>query len=402
VKRTSHIVTEVVVLLQQERVDRVRNDERGMALALAIFALVVVGALVASAFFTATQEQRVGENTRRLEQAFGVAEYGIANKMLTWDPAALNTDLGPYPTDSAAISFTTTATGTGSYGGWVYKLTDDVFMLDVVGMDTMTRSGRVYGGGARQRLGLVTRLRPLEVDVQASLTTQGSVTLQGNAQVDGTDTPPTGWLGCGTPGPSQAGVRTDGGTVKTGGNAVVIGDPKIKNDTSLADSTFTQFGDIDWADLVSDATIKLPPGTYTTQPSFSGGVCNKADQQNWGDGTNPSSACGGYFPIIYISGDAILNGVQGQGILLVDGTLSVQGSYEFYGIAIMQGDLKTAGGGSTEAHFWGGTMSKNADLSVQNLSGKATLNYSSCALNRALRASARPAMMRSRGWVQLY
>jgi hypothetical protein len=86
----------------------------------------------------------------------------------------------------------------------------------------------------------------------------------------------------------------------------------------------------------------------------------------------------------------------------VDGTLSVQGSYEFYGIAIMQGDLKTSGGGSTEAHFWGGTLSKNADLSVQNLSGKATLNYSSCALTKALQATAMPAMMRSRGWTQLF
>jgi hypothetical protein len=153
---------------------------------------------------------------------------------------------------------------------------------------------------------------------------------------------------------------------------------------------------------VAGATIKLPSGNYKTQPSFTGGACNKADLQNWGDGLNPSSACGSYFPIIYISGDATLNGVQGQGVLLVDGTLSVQGSYEFYGIAIMQGDLKTSGGGSTEAHFWGGTLAKNADLSVQNLSGNATLNYSSCALTKALQATAMPAMMRSRGWTQLF
>jgi hypothetical protein len=389
-------------LTQRSAVSRVWRDERGMALALAIFVIVVVGVLVASAFFAATQEQRVGENTRRLEQSFGVAEYGIANKMLNWDPDSLNLSLGTYPADSAQIAFTTTATHSGTYGGWIYKLNDQLFMLDVIGIDTMSRAGRVYGGGARQRLGLVTRLRPLQVDVQASLTTQGSVTLQGNAQVNGTDMNPTGWMNCELPGASQAGVRTNGGTVTTGGNAVIIGEPNVKNDTSVHDSTFTQFGDMGWADLVASATIKLPSGTYKTQPSFTGGACNKSDTQNWGDGLNPSSACGGYFPIIYISGDATLNGVQGQGILLVDGTLSVQGSYEFYGVAIMQGDLKTSGGGSTEAHFWGGTMSKNADLSVQNLSGKATLNYSSCALTKALQATAMPAMMRSRGWVQLF
>jgi len=55
----------------------VRN-ERGMALALTIFALVVVGALVAGALFVGTQEQRVGSNHGRAEQSFRMAELGVA------------------------------------------------------------------------------------------------------------------------------------------------------------------------------------------------------------------------------------------------------------------------------------------------------------------------------------
>jgi hypothetical protein len=392
-----------VAWAQREPNGRIVRDERGMALALAIFAIVVVGALVAGAFFAGNQEQRVGENTRRLEQSFGVAEYGVANKMLTWESDSLNIQLGTYPDDSARIAFTTTPSGSGTYGGWILKLNDDLFLLDVVGTDTLSRSGRAYGGGARQRLGLIARLRPMQVDVQASLTTQGSVKLQGNAQVNGIGSVPTGWDPAGCPAEtSLAGVRTNGGTVTYTGNAVVIGAPKVMDDPNLGDSTFTAFGDVSWNDLIATATIKLPAGTYQTQPSFVGGACNKADLQNWGDGLNPSSACGSYFPVIYIAGDATLNGVQGQGILLVDGNLSVQGSYDFYGITITQGDLKTSGGGTTEAHFWGGTMSRNADLSIQNLSGKATLNYSRCAITRALRANAMPAMMRSRGWTQLF
>lgn len=93
---------------------------------------------------------------------------------------------------------------------------------------------------------------------------------------------------------------------------------------------------------------------------------------------------------------------MGQGILLVNGDLNVHGSYWFYGIVIIQADPNTAGGGTTEAHFWGGVMAKNADLSVQNLSGKATLNYSSCSILAALQAQSMLSMMRSRGWVQLY
>jgi len=101
-------------------------------------------------------------------------------------------------------------------------------------------------------------------------------------------------------------------------------------------------------------------------------------------------------------GTVTLNNVQGQGILLVDGDLNIQGSYQFFGIVIVQGDLKTAGGGSTDAHFWGGVMAKNADLSEQNLSGKATLNYSSCSINTVLQATSPISQMRSRGWVALY
>ncbi len=69
---------------------RILQDERGMALAVAIFALVVIGALVAGAFFAGTQEQRVGENQRRVQTSFGVAEAGAQERVLNWDPATMN------------------------------------------------------------------------------------------------------------------------------------------------------------------------------------------------------------------------------------------------------------------------------------------------------------------------
>jgi len=86
----------------------------------------------------------------------------------------------------------------------------------------------------------------------------------------------------------------------------------------------------------------------------------------------------------------------------VDGNLNVQGSYQFFGIVIIQGELRTAGGGNTEAHFWGGVMAKNATLDTQNISGRATLNYSSCSILATLQATSMTALMRSRSWVQLY
>ena len=385
---------------------RVLQDERGMALAVAIFALVVVGALVAGAFFAGTQEQRVGENQRRVQTSFGVAEAGAQERVLSWDPGTMNRRAlycNCAGGDSVAIANTPAPSGTGSYGGYSYKVGPNLFLIDVTGRDRASAAGAIAGGGgARQRIGMITRIAPVDFGIKASLTTQGLVNMSGNANINGADQVPTGWTSCDPPGPPQAGVRDNGGNVTESGNANVLGVPPVVNDPSVNNNTFTAFGGATYAQLAARATVTLPPGNYTTDAVVTNGVCDKTVLTNWGDGMNPGSLCSNYFPIIHITGTATLNNVQGQGILLVDTDLNIQGSYQFFGIVIIQGDLKTSGGGATDAHFWGGVMAKNADLSVQNLSGKATLNFSSCSINAVLQATSPISMMRSRGWVQLY
>jgi hypothetical protein len=373
-----------------------------MALAVAIFALVVVGAMIAGAFFAGTQEQRVGENQRRVQTSFGVAEAGTQERIMAWDPATMNKRKS-FPEDSVVINPTPAPGGTGTYFGYSYKLGPNIFLIDVTGRDRASNAGAIAGGGgAQQRLGMIARIAPVDFGIRASLTTQGGVSVGGNAVVNGADQNPTGWASCDPPGVAQPGVRDNGGTVTTGGTGTVTGNPPVVNDPTITNSSFTTFGGATYAQLAARASITLPGGNYTVEPVVNGGVCDKSVLTNWGDGQNPAGACGSYFPIIHLTGEATLNGVQGQGILLADGNLNIQGSFEFYGIVIIQGDLKTSGGGSTEAHFWGGVMAKNADLSDQNLSGHATLSYSSCSILAALQATSPIALMRQRGWVQLY
>lgn len=379
---------------------RVQN-ERGMALPVAIFALVVIGALVAGALFAGTQEQRVAENTRRATQSFGVADAGVAEVIRQWTPSARNQGR-VYPLDSMRVDTTASPGGTGSYGGYVYKLNPNLYLIDMAGQDRASRLGGIPGGGARQRLGMIARIRPIQVDIQASLTTQGSVALQGNSEIDGNDQTPTGWVNCGAPDTAKAGVRNNGGNVTVQGNADLLGNPPVLADPGLGSGTFTQFGDMSYAQLAAMANITLPGGNYQTSPVVLGTACNTGVATNWGDGMNLASPCASYFPIIHITGSVTLNGVQGQGILLVDGNLQVQGSYQFFGITIVLGDLSTAGGGATEAHFWGAVLARNIDLTVQSMAGRATLGYSKCAINRALQNTSVVAAMRSRGWVQLF
>jgi len=385
--------------------ERVLRDERGMALAVAIFALVVAGALIAGAFFAGNQEQRVGQNTLRVQQSFGAGEEALNEIVANWQPQTYNR-MGIYPSDSIVVVDTPTLGGTGRYGFVLRKLNNYLYQVDVTGRDNASAGGKLLNSGARQRIGEFVRIRLLQMGIGAALTTQGNITLTGNAYVDGRDHIPAGWssANCDTVGDTtKAGVRApDSAVVQTGSGAHLGGNPPFYKDTSVHSSTFTQFGDVSYADLAAAATLQLPSGIYKTDPSLNGSLCNKTDQQNWGDGMNPSAACGTYFPIVHIAGDATLNGDQGQGILLVDGDLSVQGAYQFYGITIVRGSLKTAGGGATEAHFWGAVMAANVDLELNSLSGNATLNYSKCAIIQALNMTGVIAPDRSRSWSLLF
>jgi hypothetical protein len=384
--------------------NRIAHNERGMALAVAIFALVIVGALVAGALFAGTQEQRVGDTSRRLQQSFGVAELGMLNIVRNWDPNTYNVR-GAYPTDSIPVTGAAPQRS-GSYGGYVYRLNNNLYLIDVTAHDTV--SGMAFFGGrrARQRLGLLARIKVLNLGIQASLTTGSSDNLSGQATVTGTDQNPPGWAACGAVGPSLAGIRSDAGTsVSTSGTATVVGSPPVMIDPSVSDSTFTKFGDVTYSALAARANITLPGQDFanTIGPVVANGQCNKAVLTNWGDGVNPTQPCGGYYPIVHITGNANINGLQGQGILLVDGSLSVQGSFQWFGVTIIQGALRTAGGGGTDAHFWGATMvHDSADVGTTTMSGHANINYSSCALMAALNNSGVVAPMRSRGWVQLF
>src|SRR2546427_4822438 len=182
------------------------SNERGMALAVAIFALVVVGALVAGAFFAGTQEQRVGENSRRVTQSFGVAETGLNEIIRNWQPQVINR-VRQYPLDSMVVPLnladTITPDGTGIYGGYVYRLNDEIYLVDITARDGKSATG-VIGGGARQRLGELVRIRALDLKIGAAPTTPGGVSPQGHAVGNG--------RGTGAPGRETRHLRTPAGT----------------------------------------------------------------------------------------------------------------------------------------------------------------------------------------------
>lgn len=397
---------------------RVLQNERGMALALAIVALVIVGALVAGALFSGTQEQRMGENTRFQAQSFGVAEAAAYEVIGQW--AGNRTTYNgrrSYPLDSAAPAWGATLvpptwqrapSNTGSYMGAVYKINGGQYLIDVTGRDTMSRANRLRGGGFSQRLGILARIVPLQADIQAAMTIGGPVTWGGgNTFVNGADNAPpagNGW-GCGAAGPSLSGVRAKSLGDLGASNGQFLGSPDSIISPSMDSTTFYNYGYTNYSTLTSQANVTLSAGgSYTAAPVVVGGVCQTAGQPtNWGDGNNHNNPCGGYFPIIWIqgSGTTYITGGQGQGVLLVDGNVSMDGNFEFYGMVVVRGTTTTIANSTVK--IYGALLTKFANFAPNGSgSGSFTVNWSSCSLSQALQSTGVGALNRSRSWVQLY
>jgi hypothetical protein len=66
-----------------------RADRRGIALPLALFVLIIAGALVGGTFFLGRLEQESGRNTLFAAQAREAAEAGVGEALATLDAATL-------------------------------------------------------------------------------------------------------------------------------------------------------------------------------------------------------------------------------------------------------------------------------------------------------------------------
>ena len=363
-----------------------------------IGATVIVGVIAAGAVFVGIQEQRMGEGVRRVGKSFGVAEGGAVEVLRNWDWGN-NNSKRLFPLDSIQIPVTAAPGGTGVYQARGYRLTNQMYLLDVVGRDSSSFSGKVPDNGARERIGMLTRIVPLNAKVKGALTLGGPVTFGGgNVFIQGQDHVPPGWTTCAAVDTTVAGVVAKNAGDVAASSGQVTGSPNVLIDPSIDSTWFMAFGTTTYAELAAVATITLAGGTYAPNPVVVGGVC-QASNTNWGDGNTPTNPCGGRFPIIHLTGDVTITGGQGQGIILADGNLTFGGTFSFYGIIIVRKGFKTIAGGSPKVY--GAMMAQDSNLATTAFAGDAVINYSKCALLKTKDATGTPAQLRSRSWVEL-
>jgi hypothetical protein len=383
-----------------------RRPRRGIALAIALMALVIISAMVAGAAFFSTQNQRVADNSKRTQRSFAVAEKGIAEVMRSWKPGVYNMR-AIYPLDSVRID-STAASASGVYRGNMYRLNNQLYMTELAAADSQSYSGRFVHSGARSRLGMFMRVTPLQIGIPGALTVGGPVTFGGgNVFINGNDqlpptSPTTSWPNCPPLGVNKPGVvaRSPGDVIASSGQ--IVGNPNVLIDPAMSNATFATYGPTDYATLAAQATVSLPASSVISPAPTTVGappLCQYGTTTNWGDGLNPLGPCGSYYPIVHALGDLTVNNGQGQGILLVDGNLVASGTWTYFGIVIVRGGFSTVAGGSPKVY--GAVLAQQLNLATTAFAGDAVVNYSSCAVQRTMDATGSATPLRSRSWFRM-
>lgn len=398
------------------------GNERGMALALTLFALVILGAVVSASFVVTRLDRAASSNSVYAADAQAAAEAGLANLYATWDPSVQN--VMPVWNGTTATEWgsgvRTLQAGKLVYTDSLRRLNSTLFLARATGR-RITPGGAVLG---ELSVGQLFRLAKPTIGVNAAMTVQDPVTFNGNAfVVTGVNTAPSQWfaaectLDAGNS-DDVVGVRS---SVTTGVAPAdydnVFGFPSrdSPNDPTITSATFQNFLDYTFTTLAAQPGVKTLPLTTpyngvapvidgTTSPTS----CDKASALNLGEPfRNPPTSgaivqCYGYFPVVHGTGSQtkFASGTRGQGILLIDGDLEIVGGFEWVGLVIVRQKLKITGTGNK---ITGAVLAEGADvLTAGAVSGNVEVSYSKCAIDRAVGGASYARPLSQRSWAHIY
>lgn len=368
----------------------VRRERRGTALLLVLIAMVVLAVLASSSMMSAFQEARASRAAQMQQRALTVAEFALNSQLSDWRTQRQSLAVGAIDSVTIGVDVGDTAIVR------VQRLTAVDFNVVSVG-----RAG--IGNGlleAQRQVSMLVRMSAPSIRPGGIITSYGDVDIQGSPLVSGRNTAPPGWTDCAVGGGDTTAVsyrpgadvdiqnpsrQTIGGT-RADPNA---GDPR----------TYDTFGAETWASMIARANVRVT-GNISPTPSGNSTTCN-AFSSNWGEpsrGIGTVQGCYGYFPVIYSPGDLDLQSGRGQGILIVDGSLRIRGTFFFVGLILVRDEFEALG--NMDLH--GAMMSRNADGRTTRITGNAEMYYSRCSVDRALSSLGTPRRQKERAWANVY
>lgn len=273
---------------------RIVRPRRGIALVIALLAIVVIGALIVSAFFSSTQEYRVGRNTLVVQRAFSVAEYGLNSEISNWDKGRYLPGTASYMAPGAVDSTPVFVADGDTARVRVSRLNNNTFWVVSEGSAGMG----VAQVKSVQRTNALVRVAYPSVNVRGALTTATDVKINGTAEIWGSPQPGTPawqhldqWAQCGAvpnAGQSVYGLSVPPGTAVGPKVQNIQGTPSNIEYNAAAgnDQTYIEYGDETYQSLAAQATWTIPSDLAPVpQPSLNvaDGKCDYKNKANWGE-----------------------------------------------------------------------------------------------------------------------
>jgi hypothetical protein len=329
----------------------------GFAVATAVFALVVVGALAMGTLFAATTELRGGSDAVHQARAIMAAELGLEQPIASWS-REWN---GAFARGYGRQWMFSTPEGARVTGS-LTRLADDLYLI----------TSDAQAGPARRQVARVVRLDVADPQLAAALTASGPMSV--SPGIDGADHIPPQW-DCAAPG------------------------PPIPPLTIADTTTVLTFGHFDWGVLPALANSRVSLRVTGAEPRGSDEECDTTHPLNWGEPHKwNGGSCASYYPLIYAAGDLVVDGGRGEGMLVVDGNLTLQAGFEFFGVVLVRGTLFGGPGG---ARITGAVLLAQQRDSASTLDGIA-IDFSRCAARKAFLELARPVPVTERSWSERF
>ncbi len=257
----------------------------------------------------------------------------------------------------------------------------------------------VTPGGSRRMTQMEVALTP-PISVNATIATSGTIKLTGKVTVNGNDDCTTDkskksvYSGACVPGSTGCQpaitnlVPPDQLTGNNGQTGVTIYNPT--GGVLMNGST----GQGPWPYKVDQLinTYKQIAQSATASPWFypAGGCSSTCKVQNETFGIFPTNstsnpiASAGTPAIVYVPGNLKLDSPKatGDGLLIVDGDLTVDGGLEYYGLILVKGQIHFTGGSSQGVNLFGAILAGDRASAADTVGGSFSFRYSSCALSQ--------------------
>lgn len=329
------------------------RPHHGMAL-VAVLAIVSLLSILAIATLSVTTKLTQGSalavRDARLDAA---AAYGLATAVIEWRQRGLSS-LGTgssgridLTVPGSPVHVSVSITRIGSQLFWI--------VAEAVAVDD-----------SRRRENLVVRLSVPRTDSIPPLLIAGDVSLSRQFIVAPDSTP-----GCA---PTAPDLVIGSGASFTSVDGVLPPLTVERNASAVDSVALLQLGNLSMRTLMASADLVLQSGTSVQTPSG----------------------------VVHATGDLTLVGGAGQGVLLVDGRLTLAGPVSFVGLIVARGGiLTTAAGGEVTGSIRTGPprFGENPRLDIPL---PFVLRPSVCATQTVLRSAVTPRIVSGRSWAEIY